>query len=340
MDKLAMPKVSIIVPVYNKEKYIKKCLISLMQQTLTEIEIIVVDDGSVDDSAKIIKEISLRDHRIILLQESNGGSGKARNRGLKIARGEFVLFVDADDTIKQDTLSTMYAAARKNNSEIVICGMEICYPNGESRIASQIKPGTSALNNELVCEYISKNGSVYGSSACNKLFQRKLLESSCISFNSCPIGEDFLFCIDAMRAAHKITAIQETFYQYWQYDDSKMHDAANRRSISGLKLLIQMLLKYADGLPEKEQKAFRTACANACVKVYFRIGVCMTTGYGIYEKRKILKECIRNRPQFFDEVVVGQLASVYRGVYYSIKVRSVTMLQIIIFLFNHRNRMR
>lgn len=335
-----MPKVSIIVPVYNKEKYIKKCLTSLMQQTLTEIEIIAVDDGSVDNSVKIIKEISLKDHRIILLQESNRGSGEARNRGLKVARGEFVLFVDADDTIKKDTLSTMYAAAHKNNAEIVICGMDICYPNGDSRMASQIKPATITLSNELVCEYISKNGSVYGSSACNKLFQRKLLQLNFVSFKSCPIGEDFLFCIDAMRAAHKMTAVQEAFYQYWQYDDSKMHDAASRRSISGLKLLIQMLLKYADATPEEEQRKFRTACANACVKLYFRIGVYMTTGYGICEKRKILKECIRNRPEFFDEVVAEQLASVYRWVYYSIKARSVTMLQIIIFLFNHRNRMR
>lgn len=335
-----MPKVSIIVPVYNKEKYIKKCLTSLMKQTLTEIEIIVVDDGSVDDSVKIIKEISLQDSRIILLRESNRGSGIARNRGLKIAKGEFVLFVDADDTIKEDTLSTMYAAACENNSEIIVCGMEICYPNGDSRIASQIKPVTITLNNELVREYISKNGSVYGSSACNKLFQRKLLQLNGVSFKPCPIGEDFLFCIDAMRVAHRITSIEKAFYQYWQYDDSKMHDAASRRSINGLKLLIRTLLKYADTTPNEEQKEFRKACANACVKLYFRIGVYMTTGYRMREKRKILKELIRKRPEFFDEVVAEQLARVYRWVYFSIKARNVTMLQMIIFLFNYRNRVR
>lgn len=150
-------KVSIIVPVYNKEKYIRKCLTSLMRQTLTEIEIIAVDDGSVDNSVKIIKEISLEDHRIILLQKSNEGSGEARNAGLKIAKGEYILFVDADDTLKEDALSTMYTAACKNDAEIVVCGMEICYPNGDSRKASQIKPATITLNNKIVCEYIEQH---------------------------------------------------------------------------------------------------------------------------------------------------------------------------------------
>lgn len=332
-------KVSIIVPVYNKEKYIRKCLTSLMRQTLTEIEIIAVDDGSVDNSVKIIKEISLEDHRIILLQKSNEGSGEARNAGLKIAKGEYILFVDADDTLKEDALSTMYTAACKNDAEIVVCGMEICYPNGDSRKASQIKPATITLNNKIVCEYISKNGSVFGSSACNKLFQRDLLKSNFISFKSCPIGEDFLFCIDAMRAAHIMTAVQESFYQYWQYDDSKMHDSARCRSISGLKLLIRLLLEYGDTIQEG-QKEFRTACANACVKLYFRIGVYMTAGYSIQEKRRILKEYIGKRPKFFDEVVAKQLARVYRWVYYSIEAHNVTMLQTIIFLFIYRNRVR
>ena len=115
------PLVSIIVPIYNVEPYLKKCIDSIINQTLTNIEIILVNDGSTDNCGKIIDEYAKKDNRIIALHKENGGQASARNMGLDIASGKYIGFVDSDDLIDKEMYKVLYDEAEKNIADLVIC---------------------------------------------------------------------------------------------------------------------------------------------------------------------------------------------------------------------------
>ncbi len=113
-----IPKVSIIIPVYNVEKYLKECLNSVVNQTLKEIEIICVDDGSTDNSLSILEEYAKKDNRINLLKQENSGAGAARNKGLDSARGEYIYFLDSDDFLELNAIEILYNQIAKNQADI------------------------------------------------------------------------------------------------------------------------------------------------------------------------------------------------------------------------------
>ena len=110
-----VPLVSVIVPTFNIERYIKKCLDSLLSQTLKEIEIICIDDGSTDNSYEILCEYATKDNRFIILQQENKGAGAARNKGMEISKGEFLAFLDADDFFEADLLEQLYKKAEETH---------------------------------------------------------------------------------------------------------------------------------------------------------------------------------------------------------------------------------
>ena len=119
------PIVSVLIPVYNVEKYLKKCLESVTGQTLTNIEIICVNDGSTDNSLKILEKYKALDSRIKIVNKENGGLPSARNAALDIATGEYVGFVDSDDYIEENMFERLVEVAHNENSEVVICGANI-----------------------------------------------------------------------------------------------------------------------------------------------------------------------------------------------------------------------
>ena len=127
------PKVSIIIPVYNVEKYLKKCLDSVVNQTLKDIEIIVVNDGSPDNSQKIIDEYAKKYSQIASYTKENGGLSDARNYGIKKSKGKYLAFIDSDDFIDHDMIKKMYNKAVKENLDIVVCNSVEVYENGLKR---------------------------------------------------------------------------------------------------------------------------------------------------------------------------------------------------------------
>ena len=114
------PKISIIIPVYNTEEYLRECLDSVIEQTLKDIEIILVDDGSTDNSGKICDEYREKDTRITVIHQENRGQGKARNEALKISNGEYIGFIDSDDWIDLDFYEKLYNAASEKESEVTV----------------------------------------------------------------------------------------------------------------------------------------------------------------------------------------------------------------------------
>ena len=217
-----MPKLSIIIPVYNVEKYLRECLDSVVNQTLKDIEIICIDDCSTDSSLEILKEYASKDNRFILLeQEFNQGQGVARNEGIKIATGEYIGFVDPDDWIDLDMYESMYSKAKEFDTDIVICNIEKYYNNSNfvehintlksiSELDKNITSNITYNFKHLYKDFLKLTNNYAG---C-RIYKRKLISDYKIRFAPIRTGEDKLFCCMAKILAERIIHINKEFYHY------------------------------------------------------------------------------------------------------------------------------
>ena len=205
-----MIKVSIIVPVYNVEKYLPKCLDSLTNQTLKDIEIIIVNDGSPDNSQKIIDKYTKKYKNIKSYLKKNGGLSDARNFGIKKASGEYLSFIDSDDYVTHDMYEKMYNKAKNNNFDIVVCDLNYIHNNKIKKVYSHIKKDTTNIKKEMLDIYPS---------ACNKIFKKELFDNG-IEFKKGIWFEDVEFLYRLLPSVKSIGVIHEHFNQYVQRDGS------------------------------------------------------------------------------------------------------------------------
>lgn len=209
-----MKKVSIIVPVYNVEKYIKRCLDSLVGQTLDDIEIIIVNDGSPDNSQNIIDEYVKKYPKMIKSYiKENNGQGSARNLGIKKATGEYLGFVDSDDFIELDMFEKMYNLAKQTNSDIVTCNYKIFYEASE-----KIENYDLEIDNKnIVKEVIIKQPAPW-----NKIIKREIFAKYELEFPEGIIYEDYALMPLIGPLAHRITHLNECLYYYVVRENSSM----------------------------------------------------------------------------------------------------------------------
>ena len=191
-------KLSIIIPIYNVEKYLPQCLDSLIAQTYTELEIIAVDDGSTDKSPEILDSYAKRDARIIALHKVNGGISSARNFGLNFITGNYFTFVDSDDWIDTDMYEKMMSCAKKTLSDII-------------STSSKIKK-EKIFEKNIIKKYLL-DGDV---SCCNKVFSTKLLDKNSFVFDSGDVSIDVLGCYDLFSKCKRWSIVQGSFYNYRQ----------------------------------------------------------------------------------------------------------------------------
>jgi len=212
-----MLKVSVIVPVYNVEKYLEKCLESLVTQTLSDIEIITVDDGSTDDSKKIIKKFTEKyPEKLKYYYKENGGLSSARNFGIPYAHGEYIAFLDSDDYIEPTMYEEMYNTAKKENSDMVECDFIWEYSNKKKYDCGIIYNGNK--------EALEKARVV----AWNKLIKREIIEKEKIEF---PYGlryEDVEFFYKILPRLNKISFVKKYFIHYVQRDNSIVNTQNNK----------------------------------------------------------------------------------------------------------------
>lgn len=226
-----MTKLSIIVPVYNVEKYLPKCLESLIKQTLKDIEIICVNDGSMDNSLAILKKFASKDSRIRIIDNQHQGVAKTRNTGIEQSTGEYIGFVDSDDYIDIDFFEKLYNSATKSNSDIAIASIlkhknffniyNAKYTKEETAITIQDKI--------KLCED-KKHFFFY---AWNKIYHSGFIKENNIKFSEGQIYEDVMFAIKALYYSNKIISVYGTKYHYIEHENS--------------------LTKYKDKTGEKEQ---------------------------------------------------------------------------------------
>jgi len=221
-----VPKISIIIPIYKVEKYLRLCLDSLCMQTLKDIEIICVNDGSPDNCIEILKEYKKKDKRIYIINQENLGSGPARNNGLEHAKGEFVGFVDPDDWVSPDYFEILYNRA-------TICGADISATSNVVKVHKyQTKKSVGFQTKKIIVSVENRKNLIYRSGIVwNKVFKKKLIDKYNIRFaETKSTGQDNPFNIIALTTANKIATTTIGCYFYRVRSES----AINSRSLKDI----------------------------------------------------------------------------------------------------------
>ena len=213
--------VSIIIPVYNCEKYIKKCLESALGQTYANTEIIVIDDGSQDSSLAIIYHIVQGKSNVKVIHQDNQGLSAARNRGLENAVGEYITFLDADDYLGESHIESLIAAAEQNNSELVICGYQKV--DVEGRLLYKAVPG-------LHIPFEHEEWAYRITISCARLYKKEIWDKHKIAFEIGAHGEDVPISLFFNKVCRNIVTIPNAEYYYVQHSESITHNFRGLRN--------------------------------------------------------------------------------------------------------------
>lgn len=213
-----MVKVSVIIPVYNGETHLRQCLDSVCGQTLREIEIICVDDGSTDSSLQILKEYQAKDERVQVLHQNNQYAGAARNHGKRQAAGEYLVFWDCDDFFEPDALEKMYEKAVSVQADVCVCGAsqylqekEMLVPHLARYMNKKRIPKEESFNIKSNEEYILN---FTNEAAWNKMFRREFVEKLNLDFQPVRNGNDVYFTVNALCLAERIVTVDKPFVNY------------------------------------------------------------------------------------------------------------------------------
>ena len=237
------PLISIIIPVYNVEKYLDRCLQSVLRQTYKNIEIILIDDGSSDSSVTICDKYAIEYANVTCVHKKNGGQSSARNEGLRHAKGDYVGFIDSDDWIAEDMYEYLLSLCKKNNCDVAEIVYKLSY--SENEILTQPKEKVRVLNNKEALQYFMYVGTKTGSySACRCLFKRNLLEG--LFFREGKINEDLDFKYKALERCHGLAVSNQYKYHYFKSTGST--------TTSGLRKKDFQLYEAADILAQLTSK--------------------------------------------------------------------------------------
>lgn len=217
------PIISTIIPVFNGERYLKKCLDSIINQTIgvNNIEIIIINDGSTDDSKLIIEKFLSSYNNIKYIEQKNKGQGVARNQGIKIAKGKYISFVDCDDTIHKDMYKEMIKEIENGNYDIVTCDYNVIRNNSEKEFKFRF------------IEDENKNFVIMNTGPCNMVIRKEILVYKGFVFPEKIKYEDFA-CIPSLAIDTKIKHIDKPFYNYYQNDNSTMNQTQYSKQLENI----------------------------------------------------------------------------------------------------------
>lgn len=230
-----MVKISIIVPVYNTAKYLDKCIQTLINQTLENIEIIFIDDGSEDNSVEILKNYAKKDKRIRILKQNHKRQGAARNYGLSIAQGEYIGFVDSDDWVELDMFEKLYYQAKETDSDIVMCSMNT-FEDGTNKIIVNTYNTLDIFNQKFFENSFTPQDTLnfifnISVSPYNKIYRKNLIAKNNIKFPESVYFEDNAFFFKSWLNAKKISLLNQKLYQYRKSTASTTKNDKNKLDI-------------------------------------------------------------------------------------------------------------
>ncbi len=249
------PKVSVIVPIYNVEKYIDKCLSTLKNQSFRDFEVLLINDETPDNSMQIAEKYASEDSRFLIFGKKNGGLSDARNFGIEHSRGEFIVFVDSDDYLHEDYLKTMYEDCINNNADMAYCRFKHTIDKTKIKIFS-INPKKSVIERDKALDMIIRDNRMH-SYAWNKMYRKTLFTDNNIRY---PIMyfEDVATSARVLFHANKIAVTDKNLYYYVRRSGSIM-STMNSKKIEHLLLSILITRNYIQlhGEYDKYKKAVR-----------------------------------------------------------------------------------
>lgn len=244
-------KISVILPAYNAEKYIAKTIESLLEQTIKDFEIICINDGSKDNTLKLLNSYAKNDKRLVIIDKKNEGVWKARFDGIKQARGKYITFIDSDDYVNNDFLEKLYKNITKNNSDIAICGFQRIDFETKKIISREMKYSEDRIidmkkNPE---EVISINTALW-----NKMYRAELLKGLENLKNPPRILEDMMFLAMLYLNVQKITFVDEILYNYMVIQGSAMNTLKKEEIENIQQAMLEVQEKYNRANAAKERK--------------------------------------------------------------------------------------
>lgn len=287
--------VSIIVPVYNTGKYLYKCLDSILNQTMQEIELILVDDGSDDNSGAICDFYSERDKRVRVIHKKNEGVSIARNVGMQAAKGEYIGFVDSDDWIEKEMYQEMYYYAKNKEADIVMCDACTIYDNNKKEADTISSLNESVLlNKKEITPFCLRE---IAGSACRCIYKKQVLEAHAVQFPvGLPLSEDRIFNLNAMGNSESFYYLKKAYYNRYV----RIGSAVSKYYTDLLEITNQYrreVLNVIERLWEND-KSYRQVYNQQFLVTY------MSNVYNLYnvgstlklgEKRTKLKELVSNQ---------------------------------------------
>lgn len=249
-----LPLISVIVPVYNTPKTIERCLLSIWAQTYSQLEVILVDDGSTDISGDICDRLAARDPRTRVLHQPNQGLSGARNAGLAVCRGRFVTFVDADDTVSPYFLADLYRLIRRHHTKLAISAISELYPDGREHLVANPQLPTRLSTERALKAMLAEDG--FTMAIAGKLFARSLFNH--IEFPLGKLHEDVGTTYRLLLACPEISYTARPLYYYHQNPASITHQSFRRQKLDLITLTDQMCdelqIRYPDLNPDLRRR--------------------------------------------------------------------------------------
>lgn len=264
-----IPLISVIVAVYNMEKYLERCIDSILLQTYSNIEVILVDDGSRDASANMCDEYAKQDSRVKVVHKENGGVSSAKNLGLELATGEFVIFVDSDDWIELEMIEKLYSACRDNSADIACCGRYNVY--GVSKKVGLCPDLSDVVSNKdfVLKIFCAKECDV---SFADKLVKRMLFKDLRFPLNE--IHEEEHIIYEVIGRTEKVALVNEPLYNYFHRENSLSTAVFSEKRLVLLKRL-ERLMQFVENNMTEIKKQAEIYCAQK--KIAMLLAICMSS---------------------------------------------------------------
>ncbi len=264
-----MPKVSVIIPVYNVEQYLRQCLDSVVNQTLKDIEIICVNDGSEDDSLSILTEYAAKDKRMIVLNQENRGAGAARNRGLKMAKGKYLSFLDADDFFELNMLKEAYSRCKKENADICIYKVNRYHEPIKNTLTTDYAFNQNYLPKHVLFSYKDMPKYIFNTFhnwPFNKLFSKKMIDDNNLFFQEIKRTNDLLFTCTALVTATRITILNKILVYYRTGIEGSSQATNYEAPLEFYKAFISLKHKLMNmGIFDEVEQSFVNHALSGCI---------------------------------------------------------------------------
>ena len=291
-----MPELSIIVPVYKVEKYLPRCIDSILAQTFGDFELILIDDGSPDGCGRICDEYARKDKRIVVIHQKNMGVSAARNAGLDIARGRYIGFVDSDDWIEPQMYEAMMDAIRENGADMAVCGVRYADEDGKFTRADRLSEGVYTRAGLLEDVFAMPNK--LGGGCCNKVFDASKIAS--VRFKvGMTIAEDALYLFDCFMRIDGAVKIGDALYNVYERCGSATRTDSMicvNETIEGRLSMLKHTRKYMPSMEARAADKFLDECLR-CAPQIRSIGMDTHKPYRsriLRIKWKMLKEIVRS----------------------------------------------